>query len=582
MVERDPLERRQYQATVPDDLNDPAQFGQISETVKDAVVLELRHWFNQPNLNTGEPERRREIPTVRKYAVGFGPGTDPYETIQQILNDFADTPEKLPHVAVTAVQGKNDRMTAGQPFIGHVQLPPRVETGNPEPYALGASQAEVWTVFVTDSTPGDRVAVDLLGTDYAYIIQVGDTTQSVAKGLRDALRGAEPLFTFARSGSTITITYQILNTPFTPAVTAGLTAAQVQAAGTATTDQLAFSTTPDQQPDDLVEETVVFRADRFPPANPVTAALAVDVARVFNEQARFAMAKVIPMGGGKNGVRFFTGGRAGGQRTPNLIEVSPDTSANALAAFGLGTSGTGSGVDAISGSPPDTPMTLATPGIGTAVAASVATGVDAYVTLGGPLALSNTGRFKVLSVVGPNTITYDNPAGTPESFNGGTWFVGKRDSWTNPARPMMNRRHVKFQMTVTLSVLAEDPNDRDELHDLVLNQFAYYLEIKHFQILGRGVLDPDNFPNEHYQIGIGQDIAPAGTAQIQRAGGDVKNYIYEARISLPLTLFMYQDRSVLVPYGPKAGQSYVVTAEDVIPRDIPGVVTNDFSTNPSG
>lgn len=574
MVERDPLERRGYAATIPTDLADPPQFGQVTEVVKDALVLELKTFFNQPRLNTTELERRREIPTVRKYAVGYDADTDPYATTQKILEDFADAAERLPHVAVTAVQGGNNRLTAGQPFIGHVQLPPRVATANAEPYALGASAAESWRVVVAAAVAGVRLAITILDQDFAYVVQPGDTTQNAARGLRDALRDAEPYFRVTRSGSTLDITAAELNTPFTPVVSAGLTATQTRAAGIGTTDQLVIRTTPDRGQTTEVD-TITFRPDRFAAAAPATAARAEDVARVFNEQAKYAHARVYEVTPGNLGVRFFSGGPSGGDRTPNEVEVLPETSSNLLTVLGLGARGAGAGGDVITGSPPDSPLTLTSAGVGTAATAAVAAGVFAYVHISGHPTESNNGRFRVLSVVSANAITYDNPSGAAASFVGAEWFIGYRDDWRNTTRPMMNRRHLSFKLTATLVVLAESLSERDELHDLVLTQFAYYLELKHFQLLGRGVLDPDAFPDEHYQISLAQDLAPVGQGQLPRAGPDPKNVVHEGRIAIPCTLIMYQDRSVLVPSGPRAGQSYVVTAEDVTPAEDGGAVVND-------
>jgi hypothetical protein len=557
MVERDRLDRRAFAATALSDANDPPQFGQILETVRDAVVEEVRFFFNQPRLNTVDPERRREIPTVRKYAVGFGPGTDPYETVQQILSDFADTAEKLPHVAVTAVSGASNRMTAGQPLVAHVQLQPRVETANAEPYALAVSAFEEWTATVTTAVVGTMLRITIGGQDFTYTVIAGDTTQTAAAGLRDALRAAEPIMRIDRTGSTITIRSATANVPITISAAAGVTLVLVQAAGIAGADRLVFRTTPDHF--DAVEETVEFRADRFQAAFPASAARAQDIARIFNEQARYAYAVVIPVGAG-SGVRFLARGD-----TPNEIEILSSSTSNLVTALGLGSFATGAGPDAITGAPPDTPMTLTATGVGTAAsaAAAIANTVDPYITLSGAsLGVANAGRFRVLSVVGANAVTYDNPDGVAESFTGDQWFIGRRDTWENTARPVMNRRHIRMQLTVTISVLAESPNERDELHDLVLTQFAYYLEEKYFTLLGRGFFD-EAFDDELWQASIGQDVTAAGQSQTPR-GQDQKG-VYEARVSLPVTLFWYQDRSTIVPYGPQAGESWVVRGDDIIP-----------------
>ena len=46
----------------------------------------------------------------------------------------------------------------------------------------------------------------------------------------------------------------------------------------------------------------------------------------------------------------------------------------------------------------------------------------------------------------------------------------------------------------------------------------------------------------------------------------MKGYVFEARITIPVTLTMYQDRAVLVTSGPRAGESFVITAADISPR----------------
>lgn len=225
---RDELELRGFRATTPDDLNDPPRFAQIVETTKDAFVLELRQFFDRNQT----AQRLDELPTVEKYALGYGPSEDPYETTVSLFQEFPDVLEHLPHVIVTAGGVTNKRMTVGRPIMAQVQLPPRIETGNDGPYAL----------------------VD------------GDILQ--------------------------------------------------------------YRTKPNGI--DWTTSSVVFKASRFPTANPITAALPLDVARVFNEQGLYAEALAIT----GTGVRFQVGGPFGNQ-TPNAFEVLSGTSANVLSELGL-------------------------------------------------------------------------------------------------------------------------------------------------------------------------------------------------------------------------------------------------------
>jgi hypothetical protein len=558
MVERDDLENRGYAPTIPTDLDDPPQFGQPSETVKDAFVEELRQFLDHPLTSA----RRGEIPTVRKYAVGYGPGTDPYETTAKIVEDWADEDEALPHLAVTAFTGTARRMTVGQPFIDHVQLPPRIRATNAEPYALTASVFQVDDVVVNSAVVGQLYYIDLNGQGYEYTAQLGDTTQDIAQGLWAQLKNAQFAVKASVSGSTLTLTAVEVGVAFTVGVAANMSTVSVTAAaGPDGPDELHYRTTPDRI--NPATSIVRFHTDRFPTSNPPTAARAEDVARIFNEQSLYARARVVDIGG-TPGVQFETGGKLGGGRTPNEIEVLSTSSANLVAALGIGDSGTAAIGDAVSGTPPDTYMMASIAGAGFTAAME-----GRYFVLAGMPTAANNGRFLIRTVVDPNTLLYENPYGVAEALASptyaATWFVGFRDDSTNPDRPVMNRRHMRWEGTINISVLAEDPNERTELADILLARFSYFLEEKYFELFGRGVFDED-YLEESWQVSIASEIQYAGTSDAPRPD-DPKDRIYEGRLAVPCTLIMYQDRSVLVPYGPSAGQSWVLNADDVSERD---------------
>lgn len=141
---RDFSEDRAFAPTVPDDLRDPPRFGQILETVKDSLVLELRKFFASAQQSSA---RRIELPTIEKYAA-FGSGTlDPYSTAVEVLRKHADKLEKLPHVAVMASSAVEKRIAIGIPFAASVAEAPQIVC-TPEPYAL-----EDGTTVVFRTTP---------------------------------------------------------------------------------------------------------------------------------------------------------------------------------------------------------------------------------------------------------------------------------------------------------------------------------------------------------------------------------------------------------------------------------------------
>jgi hypothetical protein len=183
------------------------------------------------------------------------------------------------------------------------------------------------------------------------------------------------------------------------------------------------------------------------------------------------------------------------------------------------------------------------------------------VTLAGATSSENNGRFRITGVPSATSLEYENTRGIAEAFTG-TYFIGFRDDSDNPLRPVMNRYHMSMQLSVTIDVLAESPNERREVLDLVLGLFLFSMEEKFFTMYGRGIFDPDTYPDEHYQISIAQDAQDTGTQEFPR-GEDQKNKIYSSRASFPVTLNWYIDRPVLVPYGPSAGRSWTLEGRNV-------------------
>lgn len=551
---RDQLELRRHAPTDPDDVLDPPRFGQLLETAKDAFVLDLRNFFRVNGFTT---ERRQEAPTVEKYAIGFGAGLDPYETFVQITQEFPDILERLPHVAVTAASGSNNRMTAGRPVMAATQSPPRVQTTLPGPYALAAAAAQTNDLTVAAPPPGTYdVTIDGLTTSVLVPAGTGaDVLRAIAAALSSSVGELYrmTLLPSATFPTSLRLARRAIGEPFVLSVSVNLTSTLVTAASAAAEpDRIVYRTTPDRR--NVVESQVIFAPGRFSTAAPVTAALAEDVARVWNEQSRFTLASVQPVGVG-SGVRFATGGPAGGGMTPNEIEVLASSSRNAVAVLGLGNFGDAAPGDTIAGDAPH--MTLNVVGAGFTAAM-----VGRYVTLTG----DNAGRHLVESVTSPTQLGFYNEDGVAEALSAANeWFIGFRDDWHNIARPVQNRYHMSAKLQVQIDVMCEAPNTRREVMDLVWSYFTFFMEQKFFTIYGRGIFD-EAYPDENYQISIGQEVS-AGSEGDATRGDDLKNRIYLQRITVPITITHMLDRQVLVPYGPDQGESWVLEADNVTADD---------------
>jgi hypothetical protein len=453
---RDPLETRGFRPTTPTDLNDPARFAHAVEATKDAIVEELRRFFNRAQT----AERLQELPTIQKYAIGFGAGLDPFETTVAIIQELADQQERLPHIAVLAASGRTRRLSIGRPIMSAVQYPPRVQ-------------------------------------------------------------------------ATVAQNYNIVPNA-----------------------QLVLQTTPSGVPTVPVTSTIVFRSSRFSATNPISAARAQDVARVFNEVSLYSSARVAVNGAGQTVVEFVAGGLGGGRTARyNEIEVLSTSTPSLVAALGLGNTGSIPIAATITGAAPT--MTLNVAGAGFTAAM-----IGRNVTITGAPSSVNNGSFPITAVPGTGAVTFTNAAGVAEAFAAqGSWFIGFRDTTRNPARPKMNRYGGLWDLTVQIEVLAEDPTIRRELTDLIMSFHAFWLEEQHFTFLGRTFFD-EALPEEVYQISLHSEISGPADSNVARSG-DPKDQIAIGRVQVPVTTLMCQDRAVTVLSGPSAGQSWTLESENI-------------------
>lgn len=107
-----PINDRQdivQQPTVPDNVDQPTRFGALTETVKDAFLLEIRHFFNTAYTQA----RVGELPRIDKYSVSADTSTDPLETAVNLIRSYPDIAEDLPLIAVLATTGRNTRLNIG-------------------------------------------------------------------------------------------------------------------------------------------------------------------------------------------------------------------------------------------------------------------------------------------------------------------------------------------------------------------------------------------------------------------------------------------------------------------------------------
>lgn len=118
--------------TEPDNTSQSPVFGGITDMVKDAFVLELRHFLN----TSYEKLRPGELPRVDKYAVSGDILVDPLETAVTLVRSHPDVVENLPTVAVMSTSGKNNKLSLSDTVTGFTIKPATVTGSTEGPYAL--------------------------------------------------------------------------------------------------------------------------------------------------------------------------------------------------------------------------------------------------------------------------------------------------------------------------------------------------------------------------------------------------------------------------------------------------------------
>jgi hypothetical protein len=121
--------------------------------------------------------------------------------------------------------------------------------------------------------------------------------------------------------------------------------------------------------------------------------------------------------------------------------------------------------------------------------------------------------------------------------------VGQKSDYTSQVP--YNRYCQSTSLDVAIEIVAEDPNIRTELSDLIWNFFAFQMDDRDYMFLGRSIFN-DSIPNETYQVIIKPDSSMSGEQEIPRPG-DEKDKLYVNRVNVSVTTIQYVDRAVLVP-----------------------------------
>ncbi len=144
----------------------------------------------------------------------------------------------------------------------------------------------------------------------------------------------------------------------------------------------------------------------------------------------------------------------------------------------------------------------------------------------------------------PNIITITG--GTAACLTAFGLTVGQTDTYLNTARPPKNRYGMMAELTINLDVITDDLNERGEMSDLVQTFFTFWMEKRMFQLLGRSYLDDAITPSEWYHVIFKGEFSWGGEINVPRLGGELYDYIYANRGSIPVTVVDFIDRPLTV------------------------------------
>lgn len=179
-------------------------------------------------------------------------------------------------------------------------------------------------------------------------------------------------------------------------------------------------------------------------------------------------------------------------------------------------------------------------------------------------------RLQAGGLLAPSNPNYiEITGGTAECLAALGLTVGQSDSFTSTSNPPKNRYFVAADMVINIDVISEELNTKQELADLVYAYFAYYMEKRYFQLLGRSYFERDLDPEEWFHIIFNGQFSWSGETTVPRPGQEGYDRIYSVRGSIPITVIDYIDKRVT--QVPVFGNEIVLTSGESFPEgDYPG------------
>jgi hypothetical protein len=146
-----------------------------------------------------------------------------------------------------------------------------------------------------------------------------------------------------------------------------------------------------------------------------------------------------------------------------------------------------------------------------------------------------------LGINSPNYI--EIIAGSSNALSEFGLSVGEHASYLDTDNKVNRRYYISADMSINIDVISDDINTKQELADLIFGFFAFYMEQRRFEFIGRSYTDKD-IEDEWFHMILENKFSWSSELARPRPGVEGYNYIYAVRGTVPFIMIDYLDRAI--------------------------------------
>lgn len=276
---------------------------------------------------------------------------------------------------------------------------------------------------------------------------------------------------------------------------------------------------------------------------------AQELAALFNEQSRLVTAEV------SNDERVYIYPNGELQKLqPRVIEVEEGNEIEVLDQLGLITFGNG----VISGFRPNATLT--------SIGSFDEVRDDKQRLIIKDPRNRNNNISTIIKSATSDDLTFEDKGFISEEYTGQpvnvSFQVLQREDHLSKRIPPLNRYCHRRISNVVIQVLGKDEQTREELADIIMTYYEFYMQENFYTYWGRALDDLDLDHNERYQIVLSPNIQNSSEQELQRTN-DQKDKIYILQLTVPVEIMYYIDRELVIDEGIAAGESMTLEGSNI-------------------